>query len=204
MGVLSDQFTPIPTSGRQHRSQRIRPYHHPLTQAHRTHQTHTREIRQRQGIGWNVRNRWSCVLSTGKFVYVRACFTRWHSADEQFIFSVGKYVWSVDRIVAGGKKKSKKRTKSDIGRPRTPQNHHNICIDDNVTPTLSLYSHPTANPTKPPPCAVHTVYDILLFTVKFIHAYASRHGWVGRYLLALVIMVHDTGDKSIDACDNAY
>jgi len=123
--------------------------------------------------------------------------------------------WSAGRGCRRLKKKGKneKRTKSDIGRPRTPQNHqYYIRYRNTNTPThppIQAPTHPfSTHPYhRPPPYVAAYVpyipYIIIHHQIYTCIRFPSR-GWVGRYLLALVIMVHDTGDKSIDACDNAY
>jgi len=121
--------------------------------------------------------------------------------------------WSARAEDAGGwKKKGKtKRERNLILADRVRRRITSI-IYDTVTPThppIQAPTHPfTTHPYHAPPpyddaYVPYIPYIIIHRQIYTCIRFPSRW-WVRRYLLVLVIMVHDTGDKSIDACDNAY
>lgn len=202
MGVLSDQFTPIPTSRRQHSSQGIHQPPPPITPHPHTYvhtpiahlsPTHTRTPPTRD----NTRNREPyeiggrecylyqqvCVRSHVTHVDTRPTSNLFPPLDGMRV-AVARSTGVGRRRVEEKKGKNEKRTKSDIGRPRTPQNHQYYIIRYRNTntathPPIHPFGHPRFHlPIRTTP-RMYRTYHILLFTVKFIHAYASRHvgGW---------------------------
>jgi hypothetical protein len=123
-----------------------------------TYTSHTRTIRQRQGI--EKRTKSVVVRVIYQEVCVRLRVMRWHTADEQFIFSVGKYVWSVGRS-GGCKKKIRKKERNLILADRVRRRITGIY--DNVTPTLPLYPPDRQSDSiKPPPYAVYRIRYIII------------------------------------------